>query len=66
MTTPIAFADLIRLIATAITSEAQQAGMSQGAADDLMARVLKRLGVDAQEIMELRSSAIRGDDPPAK
>ncbi len=63
MTTPIAFRDLVRQLAAAINTEARQAGMSPGQADDLMARVLERLGVDAQEITELRRSKTQGTVP---
>ncbi len=60
MTTPVAFTDLIHQIAAAINTEARKAGMSSGQADDLMARVLERLGVDAQDITELRHSQTQG------
>ena len=60
MTTPVAFTDLIHQIAAAIITEARTAGMSPGQADDLMARVLERLGVDGQDITELRRSETQG------
>ena len=60
MTTPIAFRDIVRQVAAAINTEARQAGMSPGQADDLMARVLERLGVEAQDITELRRSQVQG------
>ena len=65
MTTPVAFTDLIHQIAAAITTEARKAGMSPGQADDLMARVLERLGVDGQDITELRRSETQGTKPAA-
>ena len=66
MNVPIAFTGLLRQIATAITFEAQHAGMSRDQADDLMARVLKRLGVDEQTIAEQRRKAIEGTDTPTE
>ncbi len=65
MTTPIVFTDLIHQIAAAIYTEARKAGMSPEQADDFMAKVLERLGVDGQEITELRRSKRQGHKPTA-
>lgn len=66
MSVPVVFADALRQIATAITTEARQTGMSREQADDLMARVLTRLGVDAQTIADQRRTEIQGSDNPAE
>ncbi len=66
MSIPIVFADLLRQVATAINTEARHAGMSPEQADDLIARVLTRLGVDTQTIADLRHTKIQRSDNAAE